>query len=761
MRRLLALAIACALGASGCSDDESDPKTPPASKGTYGTNYWVSVSGEGGVITSSNGAINCGTTCGAFFDWSATAVLTATPASGHTFRAWTGACTGTAVAGNVCTLPSGATAGNAADRVAVAVFDTIPAVVKTAPVLATSSTGALTGAPVTVTARAADPDAAETISCSWSIAAQPTGSTLTLTSTPADCRAADLVASVVPQVAGAYTFAVSANDGTYTTTAQVTVTVAAPARTAPVVAAFASGQVTESPISVMARAVDPDAAETITCSWSLVSQPAGSEVTLTSAPADCRAADLVATVVPHVAGAYTFAVTAGDGTYNTTVQVTATVTSGFGGGAVVGTQAVVGPEYAALRDRLIQIQGNVGSVAAQAAAKEYMDALAAATPKLPYNVIDIRDPADFAAGHIPGAVNVPFQTLPDTLLANPNFPEARALALPTKKVLVAGYYAADSIEGSYLVTAARCGTWGCTGPAGATNPIPAAQRSFALTHGMSAWTYDVAVSPFRFDDELNVRRMDAAGADVSTDAYVTPAATNPFPALGAFTGATTLTQQVLVRARQWLAWQEQDSAAEGVPHREAFHTNFVRWDKLKKDADTTNDPALIVFQSAAQWTAGHPVATATAPVYQMTAALLNAGPVAGNVYQQLNPAQPVYVCCFSGISEVPPTIFLGVLGYKSKAILYGISGWTTSTARGANISAWDAGANGNDFPLAKAATDPCSDPASAACTTAFGATTAARAGCALCHANYAAHYYDIALAPPAGAAVEVASEGEG
>ncbi|MFO0585419.1 MAG: rhodanese-like domain-containing protein [Anaeromyxobacter sp.] len=660
MRRLLALAFACALAASGCSDDKSEPKTPPASKGTYGTNYWVSVSaGEGGKITSSNGAIDCGATCGAFYAWSTAAVLAATPDAGHTFRAWSGACTGAAVAGNVCTLPSGQALDSAGDRVAVAIFDTIPA------------------------------------------------------------------------------------------------------NFAPVVAAFASGQVTEAPLQVMARAVDPDAADTIACTFTLAAQPTGSDLVLPATSGDCRAADLVATVTPHVPGTYTFQVAATDGHQTTTAQVSATLASGFGGGAVSGTQAAVSPEYAALRDRLIQVQGNVGSVTAQAAAKEYMDALAAATPALPYNVIDLRDAADFAAGHIPGAVNVPFQTLPDVLLANPNFPEARSLAKPAKKVLVAGYYAADSIEGSFFVTAARCGAWGCTGAAGATNPIPAAQRSYSLQHGMSSWTYDVAVSPFRFDDDLGVHRIDAAGTDVSTDAFVAPASTNPFPALGAFTGATTLTQQILVRARAWLAWQETDAAAEGVPHREAFHTNFVRWDKLKKDADTANDPALIVFQSAAQWTAGHPVATATAPVIQTTAALLNVGPVAGNVFQQLKADQPVYVCCFSGISEVPPTIMLGVLGYKAKAILYGISGWTTATARGANVSNWDAGALGNDFPLAKGSTEPCADPAASSCTTAFGAATAARAGCELCHANYSAHYYDIALAPPAGATVEVASEGEG
>ena len=189
MRRLLALAFACALAASGCSDDKSEPKTPPASKGTYGTNYWVSVSaGEGGKITSSNGAIDCGATCGAFYAWSTAAVLAATPDAGHTFRAWSGACTGAAVAGNVCTLPSGQALDSAGDRVAVAIFDTIPA--NFAPVVAAFASGQVTEAPLQVMARAVDPDAADTIACTFTLAAQPTGSDLVLPATSGDCRAA-------------------------------------------------------------------------------------------------------------------------------------------------------------------------------------------------------------------------------------------------------------------------------------------------------------------------------------------------------------------------------------------------------------------------------------------------------------------------------------------------------------------------------------------------------------------------------------------
>lgn len=56
----------------------------------------VSLAGDGdGTVTSSDGAINCASTCSAAYDYGAKVALTAAPAGGSKFAAWGGACTGT------------------------------------------------------------------------------------------------------------------------------------------------------------------------------------------------------------------------------------------------------------------------------------------------------------------------------------------------------------------------------------------------------------------------------------------------------------------------------------------------------------------------------------------------------------------------------------------------------------------------------------------------------------------------------------------
>lgn len=81
--------VAYAFGASG------------SSAGPYPLNVSVSPAGSGSV-TSQPAGINCPSTCATTYASATSVTLTATPASGETFAAWSGDCAGTAAA--VCTL---------------------------------------------------------------------------------------------------------------------------------------------------------------------------------------------------------------------------------------------------------------------------------------------------------------------------------------------------------------------------------------------------------------------------------------------------------------------------------------------------------------------------------------------------------------------------------------------------------------------------------------------------------------------------------
>jgi endo-1,4-beta-xylanase len=69
-----------------------------AAGGGTGTSYTLTVTRSGtgsGTVTSSTGAINCGSTCSSSLASGTTLTLTASAVSGSTFGGWSGACTGT------------------------------------------------------------------------------------------------------------------------------------------------------------------------------------------------------------------------------------------------------------------------------------------------------------------------------------------------------------------------------------------------------------------------------------------------------------------------------------------------------------------------------------------------------------------------------------------------------------------------------------------------------------------------------------------
>lgn len=160
----------------------------------------------------------------------------------------------------------------------------------------------------------------------------------------------------------------------------------------------------------------------------------------------------------------------------------------------------------------------------------------------------VLDTTHFAEGHIPGAINVPLQDLPRVLLAQPFFPSADEAS--ARKVLVVGYSQGDGSLAATLVAVGRKSGSGA-------NPVAAKHASW-LAHGRGTWTFDKAVAPFRWDDDLGKYRfewsaqndpqyVEAGGGTFN----LTAKPDYPFPNIQSFNEATTdPMKRVLVPVRR-------------------------------------------------------------------------------------------------------------------------------------------------------------------------------------------------------------------
>lgn len=331
-------------------------------------------------------------------------------------------------------------------------------------------------------------------------------------------------------------------------------------------------------------------------------------------------------------------------------------------------------------------------------------------------VVDTREPADFDKGHIPGAVNIPLQSLPQALLDGTS-------GIPTDKdVVVASYWGNDGNMASLLINLSRI--------ADPANP-GSFPKSTTIFQGMTSWSFDRTLVPAytRFDDGagvVTVQKDTEPGTNAGSDK-------GAFPAYSAFATETdTVTKKILVRANNYL---------NSVPTQFDLHVYPKALADNLEDGDAANDPQIISVRAVSDYAGGHIPGAVNIP-YKLVADL-------DNQAKFVDPGKPAVAYCYTGHTGALSTMALGILGYDVKNLLYGMNGWSTTATASGQLKNFDLN-KGWDFPLHDwgGGIDN------------LAAYTPPSTGCQGCHTSLTAIWADLEISPVAGD-VAPPSSGEG
>ncbi len=276
----------------------------------------------------------------------------------------------------------------------------------------------------------------------------------------------------------------------------------------------------------------------------------------------------------------------------------------------------------------------------------------------PLFVVDTREREDYAAGHIPGAINIPLQELPKELLEGTS-------GIPMDvDVAVASYWGGDGIFASTVINAYRI-----TDPA----KVETFKRAKSLYCGMTTWSFDRELVPTgtRFDDAygagVTVEEATEAGIESRTDqgAFLRFA---PF-------GVDPVIQKILIRADRY------------------FNSVADQRDLTMYPADLRDDlngPQIVSVRAASAYEAGHIPGAINIPWNQVA-----------NLEEHtkyVDPGSLVAVYCYTGHSGAAGTVGLGILGYRARNVLYGMNGWSTTAPSSGQLANFDLNRSW-DFPL--------------------------------------------------------------
>jgi rhodanese-related sulfurtransferase len=344
------------------------------------------------------------------------------------------------------------------------------------------------------------------------------------------------------------------------------------------------------------------------------------------------------------------------------------------------------------------LEVGLNTIGADAVAALFFDGV---TTNDPF-VLDTRDTADFARGHLPGAVNVPLLQFPQRYAE-----QGTALIPADRNVVVVSYFGGDGNMASLLINCVRI-----------TDPTNAGAFpwSKSMMMGMQAWSFDTSLAAGRrYPDDLGTYRIEAATETTANSggAFAIPTA-NPV-------AANSLEAAILERGKTFFG---------RYTDQFALQSSAVDVQAILNDGNAANDPQVLSVRGAADYAKGH-VPGALNLGWKDTADLTKV--------TLLDPARPVVAYCYTGHTGSLATMALGLLGYDVTNLAYGMCGWNpTPAVNAAQLLNFDV-IRGWDLPIDDGGAGDLGDLA------AYTPPT----GCMECHTSLTAILYDLTVDQPA------------
>ncbi len=235
-------------------------------------------------------------------------------------------------------------------------------------------------------------------------------------------------------------------------------------------------------------------------------------------------------------------------------------------------------------------------------------------------IVSVRKPEDYAKGHVPGAINIPWNQI-----AKPESLEQ----LPTDQPIL-----------DYCYT-------GHTGQVAMTSLNLMGYKTDNMKWGMMAWTKN--------DDVLAQPRFDpAAVPDYRVETEPNEATeTYDFPALD--TGATGEEEVIRTAVDNYLS----SGKAPTISADELFEN--------LNDGDESNDPVVLSVRSPEDYAKGHIPGAINIPWTDL------ADP---ENLAKLPPDKPIVTYCYTGHTGQIAATLLNVLGYDATNLKFGMMGWS-------------------------------------------------------------------------------------